>query len=293
MERSEDEGSLRSHPGSPWTRLAWVAPLAALAYVFAQALAGGVLAAIGMEPSRLLQGVGPGQQMAWALVSATILSIGIAPLVPRLSGAFIPRCLVLAAFLYTVHAFNTAIEMTIFTRLGGGGYVAALGVLPALLCAAVLATVRPAPPALVGQPAAPGLAWRLTLAWLAFPVAYLTFGTVVSPLVIEPYTAQDSMLALPPMRVIIGVQAIRSVLFLLPTLAVMERWTGSRLGLWLALGWAHWTLAGLAGLVIPTTFMTPMLRLVHSLEIGADSFLYTGVLVLLMAGRLGIPQRPR
>jgi hypothetical protein len=258
-------------------------------YLLAQAVAAALLAGMSIPAPRISLGGTPGQQMAWALVSAALLVIGLVPLVPRLSGGFVPRWLVLAAFLYSVHV-NTAIEATIFTRIGGGGYLAALAGLPALLCTALLATVRPlgaAPAGLAVRPPAPGLAWRLALAWLAFPAAYLTFGTIVSPLVSQSYTAEGGLLVLPPMRVIIGVQAIRSVLFLLPTLAVVERWTGSRLGLWLALGWAHWMLVGLSGLVMPTDLMTPTLRLVHSLEIGADSFAYTGVVVALFARQWG------
>lgn len=291
MEPSENDGSLRSHSDSRWTRLAWIGPLAAVVYVLAQALAAVLLAGMPIGPPQVSPAVSPGQQMAWALVSATILAGGIVPIVPRLSGGFVPRWLVLAAFLYVVHAVNTAIEMTIFTRLGGGGYVAAMGLLPALLCAAVLATVPPARAAPLGpvdQPSAPGLAWRLALGWLAFPAAYFVFGTMISPLVVEAYSAPDSVLVLPPTRVVISVQAVRSVLYLLPTLAVMERWTGSQVGLWLALGWAHWALVGLSGLAIPNEFMSTKLRLVHSLEIGADSFAYTGILVAVLARRLGM-----
>jgi hypothetical protein len=275
---------------SPWTRLAWIAPLAAVVYVLAQAVAAALLAGMSVAAPRISLGGTPAQQMVWALVSAAILVIGLVPLLPRLGGGLVPRWLVLAVFLYAVNALNNAIEVTIFTRLGGGGHVAALAVLPAFLSTALLATVRPprsAPASLVGQPPAAGLAWRLALAWLAFPAVYLTFGAIVSPMVVQSYSAEGGVLVLPPMRVIIGVQAIRSVCFLLPTLAVVERWTGNRLGLWLALGWAHWMLVGLFGLVMPNDFMTPTLRLVHSLEIGADSFAYTGIVVALFARRPG------
>lgn len=286
MTRNQNDAASVARPESKWTRLAWVAALAAVVYVVAQAVAAAALAGLSMPAPRGSPGATPAPQLAWALVSAAILVIGLVPLVPRLSGGSVPRWLVLAAFLYSVSTVNNAIEITIFTRLGSAGYVAALGVLPALLCTALFATVRPsgaAPAGLVEQPPAPGLAWRLALAWLAFPAVYLTFGGLVSPLVIESYSAQGSLLVVPPMRTIVGVQAIRSVFFLLPTLAVVERWTGSRLSLWLALAWAHWTLVGLFGLVLPSDLMTPTLRLVHSLEIGADSFAYTGIVVALLA----------
>jgi hypothetical protein len=283
-----NDGASVTRSESRSTRLAWIAPLAVMVYVVAQAVAAAILGALSIPAPRISHGATPGQQLVWAVVSAAILVIGLVPLVPRLSGGLRSRWLVLVAFLYSVHALNTAIEAAIFTRLGGGRYLAALAVLPAVLCALLLATARPssvAPAGLIAQPPAPGLAWRLALAWLAFPAAYLTFGILVTPLVIQSYSAPGSLLILPPMRTIIGVQGVRSMFFLLPTLAVMERWTGSRLGLWLALGWAHWMLVGVSGLVMPNDFMTPTLRLVHSLEIGADSFAYTGIVVALLARR--------
>jgi hypothetical protein len=138
-----------------------------------------------------------------------------------------------------------------------------------------------------------GLAWRLAVSWLAFPVAYFVFGVIVAPLVIEPYSAEDGMLVLPLLRTVIATQAIRSMLYLLPTLAVMERWTGSRFGLWLALGWAHWALVGLAGLVMPNEIIGPKLRFWHSLEIGADSFLYTGILILVLVSAEQFRAKPQ
>jgi hypothetical protein len=289
MERREAGESLTA-------RLAWTAPLAAVAYVLSQGVAGGLLGALSILPPAVRQGGSPGEQLAWALISAIVLAAAVAPLVPRLRGGFIPRWLVLGALLLLVHAVNTAIEISIFTRLGGSTYLVAAGIPSALAFAAVLATVpgeRGAPPGLMDSPPPRGLAWPLGLCWLAFPAVYLFFGTVVGPLVVDSYSTQGSVLVLPPTRVILGVQAIRSMFFLLPTVAVMERWTGSRLALWIALGWAHWGLVGLSGLVMPSDIMGAGLRLVHAVEIGADSFAYTGILVLLMAGRLGVPRGPR
>ncbi|MEX2308545.1 MAG: hypothetical protein WD738_13170 [Pirellulales bacterium] len=183
---------------------------------------------------------------------------------------------------------QNAIELTVFSKFGGEGYTAALGLLPALLCAGVLTAIRPVSGislGLVDGQSGAGLAGRLALCWLAFPAVYFVFGALIAPFVIEAYSAEDGMLVIPPLRTILAVQAIRSTLYLLPTLAVIERWTGTRLGLWLALGWAHWALVGLSGLVIPNEFMSPELRLIHALEIGADSFAYTGILVALLAAR--------
>jgi hypothetical protein len=272
------------NPATHWTRLVWLLPLAAIVYVLGQAVSGMALAATPLEPPHLPASPG------WGPVTAVILVLGIAPIACRLSGELVARSFVLAAFLYLVHTANTAIEMTVFTKIGGEGYMAIVGLLPALLCGATVATVRPVGGTslgLVTEESGGGLAWRMTIGWLAFPAAYFVFGIMISPLVIEPYTAEGSMIVLPPIQVVIVTQAIRSMLYLLPTLAVMERWTGTRLELWLALGWAHWALVGLSGLVVPNAIMAPRLRLIHSLEIGADSFLYVGILVGVFANRSG------
>jgi hypothetical protein len=273
---------------SEWKRVLWIAPLAAIAYMTAQALAAMALESVPFSPPQISPIGSTGQQVAWGLVSALIISTGIAPLARHVQGRFVARWFVLAAFLYLLNTANTAIELTVFSRFGGQAYTAALGVLPALICAGVLTAIRPVdgtPLELaVGQSGA-GLAARLAVCWLAFPVVYFVFGALISPFVIEAYSQEGGMIVIPPVSTIIAVQAIRSTLFLLPTFAVIERWTGTRLGLWLALGWAHWALVGLWGLVVPVEFMSPQLRLIHAMEIGVDSFAYTGILITLLVGR--------
>lgn len=269
-----------------WVRPLWVVPLAATAHVAGQALASIVLASSSLERPNLPHAVGMGQLVAWGWISSAFISLGVAPLSRWLRGGLFTRWLVLSAFIFLVNKANAAIEMTIFTTIGGQAYLAASGVLPALLCAGVLVAIPPVrseAPSLADDRSSGGLAWRLAVGWLAFPTAYLIFGMLIAPLVIDSYLSDESMLIVPPMGTILGVQAIRSVLFLLPTLAVIERWTGNRLGLWLALGWSHWALVGLAGLVMPNELLSVNLRLVHSLEIGAASFAYTGIMVAVLA----------
>lgn len=280
----------QAHSGAGWIRPLWVVPSAAVVYVIAQAVTGTVLSRAPLEPPQMPQAVGAGRLMAWGLVSAFVIALGVAPLARRLGGGLIARWSVLAAFIYLVYTVNTAIETVIFTRIGGQAWMAANGLPPALFCAAVLAMIRPvgdAPPDLAGWQSGGGLAWRLAVAWLAFPAAYLVFGMLIAPFVIDAYSTDNSLIVIPPIGTIVAVQLVRSMLFLLPTLAVIERWTGGRLGLWLVLAWAHTALVGLAGLVIPSDLFTPTLRLTHSLEIAADSFVYMGITVAVLA-----PKRP-
>lgn len=285
----------RTHPDAGRLRPLWIVPSAAIAYVIAQAVIGAILSQTPLQPPQIPPAASPGQLMAWSLASAIIIALGIAPLARRLTGGFLTRWSVLAAFIYFVYTANTAIETIVFTKIGGQAWMVASGLPPALLCAGVLTTIRPISglsPSLAGAHPGGGLAWRLAVAWLAFPATYFVFGILIAPLVIDAYSTENSLIVIPPIGTILAVQLIRSMLFLLPTLAVIERWTAGRLTLWLALGWAHTALVGLAGLVMPSDLFTPTLRLTHSLEIAADSFAYIAIVVAVLAPRRGQPPAP-
>jgi hypothetical protein len=126
--------------------------------------------------------------------------------------------------------------------------------------------------------------WRVAAAWLSFPLIYFLFGLCVAPLVIPIYQAGVAGLHIPPLDVIMRTQLLRSALFLASSLPVILLWTGSRRRLILALGWAHTAMVGLYGLS-QASFMPPVLRVLHSLEIAADSFVYALVLVWLFFPR--------
>ena len=61
-------------------------------------------------------------------------------------------------------------------------------------------------------------------------------------------------------------------------------WWGSRRRLWLSLGSAFFLFMGVIGLLQGDLF-SMKLRLVHGVEILADSFVYAGALVLLLGRR--------
>jgi hypothetical protein len=129
-------------------------------------------------------------------------------------------------------------------------------------------------------------AWRLPAALVAFPIIYLIFGMAISPLVTEHYRQQIGGLVLPEMEVIIGVQFVRSSLFLLATLGVLIMWSGSGRSLVLTLGLALFVTVGLFGL-IQAYWLSPLLRIVHGVEILADSLVHAWALVVLLVKRPG------
>jgi hypothetical protein len=130
----------------------------------------------------------------------------------------------------------------------------------------------------------PGWWWRAVLAWLAFPVIYFFFGALIYPMVRDLYEAPDSGLVLPGGDVVLRTVLLRSLLFLLVTIPILRSWTRSRLGLTVALGIAFTATVGLVGLVQAHWWPISM-RIAHSVEICADSFVYAWILVALLAPR--------
>jgi hypothetical protein len=192
---------------------------------------------------------------------------------------------------------NTVIEMRIFTIAlahGRAGALVASFILPAILCALLLASigsgetdespVSESMDAFFAAHSVTGWLWRFILAIFAFPLAYLIFGMMAAPLVLDYYRHGIAVLILPPMSVILPTQVVRSTLFLVASLPFIVLWKTSRGSLIFSLGLAYWLVLGLFGLVQALWF-PPVLRVAHSLEIGADSLAYAAAIAFLLFPR--------
>jgi hypothetical protein len=127
-------------------------------------------------------------------------------------------------------------------------------------------------------------AWRLGAAVCAFPLIYLAFGMMVSPIVVSYYRQARFGLTLPGGGVIVLVQFLRSSLFLLASLPLLMAWSGSRCRLSVTLGLTFYVLVGLFSM-IQSYWLAPALQIAHNLEIFADSMVYALALTLLLAPR--------
>lgn len=261
--------------------------LCGLVFAAAQSLSGALVRASGMKMLGLPAGVSPQTPALAALLASPLLPLALAPLATRLPGSLPGRSVWLAIFTYVTFGLNTMIEARIFSTLVEPGAFVGMCVFYALPCMALaLATAAAFPAGRVrGAPLprrSPG-AWtvRLVLAWLAFPAIYLLFGAMVAPVVLPAYQQQAAGLVLPPMTVILRTQLLRSLLYLVSALPICLAWSGSWRQFATRFGWAFWVLTGLYGL-ITGVWMPAALRVAHSLEIGADSFVYGFVLAWLM-----------
>lgn len=225
-------------------------------------------------------------QFLLSLLGGVVLVAGLFPLARQLTGSALQRMVSLAVFLFLAMGVNTLAETSIFTDLfegNGPGMVFFYQSLTLFLAVSLGLSFGCAGSA-NGFPRRDFFAClgRGAAAWLVWPVIYLFFGMLVAPIVVPYYRGIISWLHIPPMGVILGMQLMRSLIFLASSLPLIALWKGSRRGLWLALGLAHAAVVGLYG-VVGSDVLPAILRIAHGAEITCDSFAYAGVLVLLFA----------
>jgi len=254
--------------------------LSTLALAIATMLAGAIVSTLPLTPPVSLPGESP--SLPSMLFGSLVLVVGLVPIASGLGGRFVTRWLALCLMLFVATGVNTVIELIIFGTEGGHRYLLVFYFLCFVATAAALAwqySSHQSAPQLPHLGTGQWL-WRVAVAWLSFPVIYFLFGLCVAPFVIPIYQAGVVGLRVPPLDVIMRTQLLRSFLFLASSLPVILLWTGSRRRLILVLGWAHTAMVGLYGLS-QANFMPPTLRVIHSLEITADSFVYALVLAWL------------
>jgi len=258
-----------------------------LVLIIASMLGGALLSALPLKPPLTPWATPPVSVMiAWMSLGSLVLVAGLVPIASGIGGRLSIRYCALAALLFIGNAVNTVIEMSIFTAMGGQTFLLLQFLISFAVTAAALAWFFDSqqPASSLPQMAISSWAWRVLVAWLAFPFIYLLFGMFVGPFVIEYYKSGAMGLQLPPMDVILRTQLVRSLLFLGCSLPVIRLWTGSRWRLVFALGMAHAVMVGLYGLS-QAYWMPSIMRVLHSVEITADSFAYAFVLTWLFFPR--------
>ena len=255
--------------------------LACVAYVAGCMITGAIAPLLHMPQLHMPPGVEPSKMFLALVASTPLLAIGVLPLSAGLAGNWSKRWLALGALLYVTLGLNTMIEAKIFsTVVEGNAFVASLHSLlaPALVAAVLAFGTGPSTPERTRVDTnIGGWTWRVLVAWLSFPCIYWTFGMCVGPFVISYYNGSGIGLRIPSPGVILMTQLLRGALLLAATLPVIFLWNKSRRQFIVALGLAYAFAIGIFPLA-GALFMPPRLRILHSLEITADSFAYAAVL---------------
>lgn len=220
------------------------------------------------------------------------LGIGglLAYLASRISGGILLRWLTLSFFSWVVYSLSTYIEAAIFTTFSSASLYKVVMDLIAFLASSAAAVLffRANLPGETAQKhdrlslsrfSLSGWSWRITFAWVAFPVIYLSFGKLIEPFVIDYYRQGLFELTAPGWGQIIFAQMLRSLLFLAVCLAMMTRWNKSRIELWGGLTAALYLLVG--GFYMLQAYWFPVgFRMIHCLEMFADSITYITCLTI-------------
>jgi hypothetical protein len=257
-----------------------------IAFIVALTLSGFISQALHLRFGVVPGGVSAQSLFLTQLLAGAVLVIGLWPLARSLAAPAVLRASAFAAFLFFGLGINGIIEARRFTNLLDQGTSSAF------FFYLSVAVVLGVPVGLLfggaGRP--DGLAhrhvsawsWRIVCAWLAWPAVYLFFGMCIAPIVTPYYAAGFAGLRIPTLGVVVTTQLIRGVPFLATSVFFVSLWMGSRRSLWLTLGIAHAFTIGLYG-IVGATFLPPILRITHSIEMTCDAFAYAGLLVLLFA----------
>lgn len=266
--------------------------LGALAFYAGIILGSLVAGAMGMLAPALPAGADAATLGQYQLFISLGLAATLAFVSRNLGGGFWSRWLILALFTWITYSVNTYLEAAIFTAYdAASSYTLVMQLVACVLCSGVIAGLYPSQEkgaaisarfgAFVGQFRVVDWVWRLVLAWLAFPAAYLVFGLLVQPFIITYYEQQMAGLALPGWGEILPTLFLRSLLFLSACLPLLIVWQKSRRHLFFTLGFALFILVG--GLYMVQSYWFPVtMRVAHSLEILADSFVYAGAITFLL-----------
>jgi hypothetical protein len=269
--------------------------LIAAAAAFAGLIIGGMITTIIGLPST---GVPPQVDMNALMPRLFLTQVIIAILLGECFRGLYPRYWqrLLSIWLcnYLLYYLLNQLDGLLFSPLPHMGTGMLSSILPALCMAAVVAWLwRPGPAesrvdgkvrAYFASRKTADWAWRLALSWLVFPPIYYLMGRAVGPFVQRYYEDPSLNLGLtmpPSVEVLMVMQVLRGALFLLAVLPIMIAWRGSQKGLWLWVGTVIFI--QIAGQALLQAYWLPAgLRIPHSLELLADSFLQAGLYALLL-----------
>jgi hypothetical protein len=180
-----------------WLHYFWKVPFCGFLF-FIGLMPGARLATwIGLPTPAMPSGADQATIAQFTLLAALILALGLSFVSRGLSGGYFSRWMILFFFTWVAYAVNNYFEASIFSTMSAASLYSVAVFLPAsLFCSAAVAWLFP--PSMQGSGffvqartffagrTIGGWAWRLLVAFLAFPLAYYLFGRLIAPIVL-PY----------------------------------------------------------------------------------------------------------
>jgi len=289
-ERAAHQTRTRSALGVLWRSVA-----IGLTYTLATMIGGMIAGAVGLPIPSMASRIDPTQAMVTTFLAGTIIGLTLGPLSARLTLPMAQRAGLLFTMIFMLNSLISVIEALFFTTVPFAEYL--YGMVTSAVGHAVLATLLAwlFRPAFVEQHLLSALretlsrrrwtswAWRFGLAGALYVPVYFFFGMLIYPFV-RPYYENPTLglnLAVPGFGVILPLEVGRGLLFVLtvfPLIAVLRR---SRRSLALWLGMTIAVLGAVAPMLQASWFPLTM-RLVHGLEITADSIAHALIIASLL-----------
>lgn len=257
---------------------------------------GGLLATLlGFQQPVMPEGTTDSNSILYLALESPLFALALTLLAVGISGKFMTRGLMLGFFGWCVYSLNTVIESIAFLNMSpsGAAFTAITFLLPCLACGIVTSHLfQPVNPNIgwmntvrtfFAQRSILSWGWRFITAALVFVPIYLLFGSLVVPFTGEYFRQQMYGLTMPSQTEVIKVLVIRSVLFLLACLPIIITWQKSKPSLILSLGFSLFMLVGFL-YNLGAHYIPVVIRIPHTLEILADSFVHAGLLVILLVG---------
>ena len=275
--------------------------LSGAAFVLAMPFGGLLATLLGLQQPVMPEGTTGSNSLLYLVLESPLFALALSLLAVGVSGRFIPRALILGSFGWCVYSLNTVIESIAFLNMSpsGAAFTAITFLLPCLACGAVTARLFQSVDPKIGWMTVAGTffdqrselswSWRFIAASLVFVPIYLAFGSLVVPFTGDYFRQQMYGLVMPSQTEVLIVLIIRSVLFLLACLPIIITWRKSSWNLILSLGFSLFNLVGLL-YMLAADYMPLAIRIPHTLEILADSFVQAGLLVILLVGSKAVYQ---
>ena len=275
----------------------WRSLVVGLGYTLATMMGGMVAQAVGLPIPAMASRMDPTQALLTTFLAGVVIGLTLGPLSTRLPIPTAQRAGLLFVVIFMLNSLISVIEALFFTTVPAAEYRytlvtsaighAGLAVLLALLFRpasvewGLLAALRET----LSQRQWTSWAWRFGLAGVLYVPTYFFFGMLIYPLV-RPYYEDPTLglsLAVPGFEVILPLEVGRGLLFVLtvfPLIAVLRRSRRS-LAFWLGM-----TIAVLGAVtpMLQAGWFPLTMRVVHGLEITADSIVHA----LIIARLLGI-----
>ncbi len=266
----------------------WKIAVSAFAYAIGLIVSRITFSLLNLLPPRMPQQADESTAGYYLFAGSFILAAGITPLVKKIPGSSWLRWLIVTAFLYISFGINNPLEDSIYSTAEGALMMIPILLLPCVVLAGALVFLFTPPQKAVDFMEASlrffkarssgEWTWRILAAIAAFPLVYFVFGIAVSPLVADYYRQGVADLILPNVGTILFTEFVRSGLYLLAALPVLIVWNGSKRELIVNLGLALAVLGATFEIVLAFQ-LPPVLRVIHSLEIFTDAFVYSYLLV--------------